>query len=124
MIKPGEPIRPVIMKPVLEKPVPEKPIKTEVIDRSAFAIDKQFKKQTREEQEVANLPDKVQSSQKQKPTSQQDLINDIKKRELDRLNQKLVLNVIGQRELDDEEMRKEIEEDSPLIEPNWKIGDA
>lgn len=124
MIKPGEPIRPVIMKPVLEKPVPEKPIKTEVIDRSAFAIDKQLKKQTREEQEVANLPDKVQSSQKQKPTSQQDLINDIKKRELDRLNQKLVQNVIGQRELDDEEMRKEIEEDSPLIEPNWKIGDA
>lgn len=29
---------------------------------------------------------------------------------------------IGQRELNDEEMAKEMEDDSPLIQPDWRIS--
>ena len=43
-----------------------------------------------------------------------------KKRELERINLKIAAL---QKELTDEEMKREIEEESPLIEPTWKVSE-
>lgn len=68
---------------------------------------------------MANLPDNPSHEIKIKPSSQ-DMLDQIhKKRELERINSK-----IRQKELTDEEMKKEMEEESPLIQPTWKISEA
>jgi len=87
------------------------------------------KKKTKEEQEVANLPDTVSKNNSQKPTAKELLDQINRKIEIEKLANKFakapkpiettkisvdLSDDIGQRELDEEEMMKEMEE-SPLI---------
>ncbi len=87
------------------------------------------KKKTKEEQEVANLPDNVSKNNSQKPTAKELLDQINRKIEIEKLANKFakapkpletakisvdLSDDIGQRELDEEEMLKEMEE-SPLI---------